>query len=90
MGWWQPGQVSCKAGKGKCWGPPLPTGPGNSSLFIVSRPVVDEPLLMDSGSRRGLVCPESFMKDGCFVLVMSGCTGQWAWLGRTAGEMVTG
>lgn len=46
---------------------------------------------MDSGGRRGLVCPEtSFMEDGCFVLVISGCTGQWAGLDRTAGEMVTG
>lgn len=45
---------------------------------------------MDSVGRRGLVCPASFMEDGCFVLVMSDCTGQWAGLGRTAGEMVTG
>lgn len=46
---------------------------------------------MDSGGRRGLVCPEtSFMEDDCFVLLISDCTGQWAELGRTAEEMVTG
>lgn len=74
VGRWQPGQVSCEAGKGRCWDPPIPTQmdlvTGVHSLLANSLMSLCW-LTVCTGSC--LVHPEalpaSLMKDSCFTLV---------------------